>query len=448
MGLGLHGGGLSATNWLTMHGAHVLVTDLRSRAILAPSIRNIARKNRVQLVLGRHRLQDFRSADLVVQNPGVPATSPYIAEARSYGIPVVNEATLFFLHCPCPVIGITGTKGKSTTSALLFAMLKKKYGKRVHLAGNIRTSAMLDIVDTLTSQSLVVTELSSWQLEGLPVIRQSPHVALVTNLLDDHLDRYPSRAAYFRAKSLIWRWQNSDDLALLNADNTPSRNWKRKPKARVMWFSGKRWGAGVVCGISNGHVVLRNGKRQRNIIATKDSTLRGAHATSIIVPAVLIAHLYHVSIPAIRSVLRSFQGLPGRLEPVKKVRGVEYMNDTTATTPVAAQSALASFPRKVILIAGGMNKKTPYNALAVAIRKKVKHLVLLPGTGSDELTRLLKGWKHIHPAGSMHQAVTLAHALARSGDTVVLSPAGSSFNLFLHEFDRGEQFIAAVRQLK
>lgn len=448
MGLGLHGGGVATTNWLTQHGARVLVTDQRTRAILRSSVAQLQHRSRISFVLGQHRLRDFRGADMIVQNPGVPAHSSYLAEARRYGIPVVNEATLFFRYCPCPIIGITGTKGKSTTSTLTQALLKKKYGHRVVLAGNIRTTAMMDILDGLKPSSLVVLELSSWQLEGLLMMKKSPHIAVVTNLLDDHLDRYASRASYFASKSFIWRWQQNDDLVLLNWDNAPSRRWKGKPKSKELWFSADTFNHATAIGVQRGWVVERHGKVLRTIVAQKNIALRGANALSAVMPAVYVALLHGVPLNAIRTVLRRFKGLPGRLEPIGTVGGVMFINDTTATTPVAAESALKSFQNKVILIAGGMNKKTPYNALARSIQQKVKKLVLLPGTGSDELVRLLRGWKHITFAVSMHDAVTKAFHQSQRGDTVVLSPAGSSFNLFKHEFDRGDQFVNAVRALK
>lgn len=448
MGLGLHGGGVAATNWLTKHGARVLVTDKRTRSILRPSLEKLRHRSGITAVLGKHRMGDFRRADLVVQNPGVPANSPYLAEAKKNGIPVVNEAAIFFARCPCPIIGITGTKGKSTTSALTHELLKKKYGRRVVLAGNIRTTAMLDILDGLKPSSIVVLELSSWQLEGLPTVKKSPHIAVVTNLLDDHLDRYASRTSYFAAKSLIWRWQKKDDVVLLNWDNAPSLRWKGKPKSEEQWFSAKSFNHSTSAGVRNGWMVQRKGKKVIGIVQEEAIALRGAHALSAVVPAVQIALLHRVPLTAVRSVLRTFKGLPGRLEPVGIIAGVTFINDTTATTPVATQSALESFKRKIILIAGGMNKKTPYSALARSIKKKVKTLVLLPGTGSDELVRLLRGWKHIHPATSMKRAVAVSFRIAQRGDAVVLSPAGSSLNLFRHEFDRGEQFDRAVRSLK
>ncbi len=447
MGLGLHGGGLSTATWLLKHGARVLVTDTKTRTQLLPSLRRLPRNPRLAFALGGHRLEDFRSADLIVQNPGVPYNSPYLVEARKNGIEIANEATLFFDACPTQqIIAVTGSKGKSTTSVLTAALLKAQYGKRVFLAGNIRTTPMLSIVDRLSRDAIVVLELSSWQLEPFAWHKHRPHIAVVTNLLDDHLDRYPSRAAYYRAKSLIWRWQTAQDCTILNAENTPSLRWKGKTPGRTLWFSTARTvqhGAYV----RDGLLTVRLGLKEKVIAQRTDIPLPGSHMVSNALAAILVARLYHVPGERIRRTLRAFRGVPSRMERVRTVREVAFYNDTTATAPDATIAALNSFVEKPILIAGGVDKKLEYQNMARAIRARAKALILLPGSATEKLKKLLGAFSY-QEASSMAQAVRMAAGVAERGDTVILSPGAASFGLFQHEFDRGEKFVRAVKGLR
>jgi UDP-N-acetylmuramoylalanine--D-glutamate ligase len=445
MGLGLHGGGVATTKWLIRHGARVCVTDVRKRSVLRPSIKKIPKTPRCTYVLGEHRHEDFRHAACIVANPGVPRTSPYLNTARKHGIPIVNEATIFFLFCPCPIVGITGTKGKSTVSALVWRFLKKKY-RKVILAGNIRTTAMLDVLDALTARSLVVLELSSWQLEGLSCIRKSPHVSLITNYLDDHLNQYPSRQAYFSAKDIIWKYQTPRDVVVLNKDNAPLRARGRRVVSRRYWFSLAPFTE------ENGSYAKKNELRFRengsDEVVCKVGNLRiqSSHAIANVLAAIAIARIFRVPKQHIKSVLRSFRGIEGRLETVRTIRGVTYINDTAATAPVATIAALESFKHKVICIVGGVDKKLPYGPLAHALKRRAKAIILLPGTASDKLCVLLKGTKVV-PVSSMRDAVLHAASIAHEGDVVLLSPGAASFNLFLHEFDRGDAFVRIVRSL-
>lgn len=446
MGLGLHGGGLATTQWLLRHDAKVLVTDLRSAKALKPSLRQLPRTPRLRFVLGRHRHSDFRTADLVVANPDVPSHSPYLATARREGVPVVNEATIFFALCPAKIIGVTGTKGKSTVSALLFHLLKTARRKAV-LAGNIRSTAMLAVLDKLSSATTVVLELSSWQLEGLPSIRRSPEIGIITNLLDDHLNRYASKSSYFASKDSIWRYQTPADCILLNRDNRPTRVRGEKVHARRYWFSLRPFTEenGIFC--RGASFVFRSEGRETRIASTADLRLPGPHNVSNALAALCAARLMGVSSHTLRIGLRSFRGISGRLELVKNVRGVAYYNDTTATAPDAAIAALKSFDRRPIVIAGGVDKKLPYGSMARAFQQGAKRVVFLPGSATK---KLLRRWKKSIPyleAQSMEEAVQKAAALASPGDVVVLSPGAASFNLFLHEFDRGERFVRAVRSL-
>lgn len=449
MGLGLHGGGLATTQWLLKHGAHVVVTDTKTRQQLAPSLEHLPRSPRLTFTLGKHRLSDFRTADLIVQNPGVPNDSLFLREAKKHRIPIANEAAIFFDACQTHnIIAVTGTKGKSTTSTLIFRMLRARYGKRVFLAGNIRTTPMLSIVDRLNKNSVVVLELSSWQLERFRDHPCHPHIAVVTNLLDDHLNRYPSRQAYYGAKALIWKWQSSDDVTILNFDNAPSRAWQGAMKSRALWFSHRRMQRDGAF-LQNGQFVLRENGRDRRIAAMDDLQIPGEHNHMNVLAAILAARQYGVPPTTMRTVLRTFRGIAHRMERVRTLRGVVYINDTTATAPDATIAALKSFPQKSILIAGGTDKgfrTSTYQALAAAMKKSAKYLILLPGTATEKVKKLLGAFP-FQEVRSMNNAVRAAARMAEHGDVVLLSPGVASFGLFQHEFDRGEQFVAAVKKL-
>lgn len=447
MGLGLHGGGVATTNWLLRQGAKVAVTDLRKRQVLLPSIKKIRGDGRVVFILGRHRIRDFRDAQLVVANPDVPASSPYLAAARQQGIPIENEASIFFSRVPCPVIGVTGSKGKSTTTTLLYLMLRAD-DRRTVMAGNIATSAMLDVLDRLTNRSRVILELSSWQLEGLDAVRKSPSLALVTNVLDDHLNRYASRRAYAAAKARIWKWQQPDDAVILNRDNPITRSWRKRPASRVLWFSLHPFADADGAFLRKGSLVVRLHGRERIIAHRDDSVLQGNHNLQNVLAAVLAASVLHVQPGTIRRVLQGFRGLASRFELVRTVRGIHFINDTTATAPVAAIAALRSCQLPVVLIAGGADKHLPYDEFAAMIRKRTKALVLLPGSATERLKTLLRPYrKPMVEVSSMGEAVRVARHFAKEGDAVLLSPGAASFGLFLHEFDRGKQFLRALQSV-
>ena len=416
LGLGLHGGGVATTCWLYKQGARLIVSDLRSSAILKPSLAKLKCCQGIKFVLGKHREQDVKWADIVVQNPGVPRQSPYIKLAKKLGKPVVNEATLFFDRCPCPIIGITGTRGKSTTSSWIAALLKT-VNKKTVLAGNIRTLAMLEIVDKLTPGHLVVLELSSWQLEGLKAIKKAPHVAVITNLYPDHLNRYKSLVAYYQSKKEIFHYQTKGDYLILNGSQSQLRSWARQAKGTVLFFNAK----------------------------SPAASAQNAAAASI------VARLYKVNNAVIKKFLQSPPGLPGRQEVVGQKQGVTFVNDTTATTPVASLAALNRFgsvPGRILLIAGGADKGLDYKDWGQGVKKYCHEVWLLKGQASDKMARALAGFKNIHlDYTNLSGAVREAFDLSQKGDVILLSPAAASFNLWNHEFERGEEFNRAVKRL-
>ena len=472
IGLGLHGGGVGVAKFFSRLGAKVLVTDLRNKEDLKESLEQLKGKS-IKYVLNQHRPEDFINTDLVIRNPSVPDKSKYIEIAREHRVPIETDIGIFFELCPALIIGVTGSKGKSTVATLISKFLAKEHG-RVILAGNIRSS-VLQKLNKINKESLVVLELSSWQLAGLRSHRQSPHCAVFTNILPDHLNRYKSINEYIEDKKEILRWQKSKDYLILNYDDKIVRNFAQGVKSQVFYYSQDN---GLTSNLEKGRLgAFVKGEKilfdQANlgveplnrssipkfeeICSLDDISLRGKHNIDNVLAAVTVAKLYQVSNKSIKKVLNKFKSLEGRLELVKIINGVKYINDTTATIPEACLAALNSFPsnRHIILIAGGNDKNMDFSQLAEMVNRKVKKIIFLEGTATPKFEKALKGQieltssqlKVIGPLSSMEQAVVEAEKEAKEKDIVLLSPAATSFGLFRHEFERGEAFVKAVNDL-
>lgn len=471
MGLGVHGGGLGVTRYLALNGAEVTVTDLRSAEQLAPTLAQLEGLP-VRYVLGEHRLEDFSAADVVVRNPGVPRESPFLAAAREAGAAVEMEMTLFFRLCPGPILGITGTKGKTTTTLLAGAMLREQFAETV-VAGNLRVSA-LGQLPHIGAHTPVVLELSSWQLEGLGEAGLSPRWACVTNLSEDHLDRYASMDAYAEAKAQIFKHQAGDSVVVLNMDDPYARAMAAQARGEVVWFGGAMDAAAgrVVFNVPrlDGQVgqprfaMWRDGQLfwyaagQREVLCDLgDVRLTGTHNLANVAAAAALARVFGVEARQIGAAVRGFAGVPDRMETVRELDGVCYVNDTTATAPAAAIAALRSVYRPVIVIAGGADKRLDFAELAECLARRAKAVVLLAGTATPKLEQALQralardtGRDALPVSGpfdALEAALAAARGLAQPGDTVLLSPGCASFGMFRNEFDRGEQFRQLVQAL-
>jgi len=426
MGLGLHGGGVGAVKFLAQQGAKILVTDVKTKKELKESIKQL-KGYKINYVFGKHRVGDFKNADLIIKNPGVPKDSKYLKIAKKNKIPIETDIGIFLKLCPSQkIIGITGTKGKSTTATLIAKLLKTKY--KVVLAGNIRASA-LEALPKVNKDTVVVLELSSWQLEDLRSRKKSPHIAIVTNIMQDHLNRYKGMGEYIEAKKLIFKFQKPNDILILNRDDKIVKKFVKDNRAKTIFYS----------------------KKQADEYL-KNTNLLGEHNLYNISAAITVAKIFKIADSFIKRILKNFRGIEGRLEFVKEIRGIKYYNDTTATTPEATIAALKSFPKnsKIILIAGGTDKNLEFKELAKEINKRVKSLVLLPGTATEKIRREFKiqdtRYK-TQTVNSMREAVKIANKQAKKGDIVLLSPGCASFGLFKHEFDRGEKFKQCLENL-
>jgi len=463
MGLGLHGGGLGVAKFFAKHGAHVLATDIKLADELEASIEKL-KGLKIKYVLGQHRLEDFVNTNLVMQNPGVPENSKYLLAAKEHKVPIETDLGLFFDWCPAPIVGVTGTKGKSTTASLIAAMLNRVYDD-VFLAGNNRAS-VLEILPDIENNDIVVLELSSWQLAGIRSHKKSPQVAVLTNIYPDHLNRYDSLGQYIQDKKVIFKWQKPDDVLVLNYDDNVVRNFAKDARDRVCFYSltdltlvndhDDLLAQAKIGAFLQGKKIFY-GSRKHEVCQSKDFTLRGQHNIANLLAAISAVKVaYQTPSRAIRQALRHYKSLTGRLEMVAQKHEVRYINDTCATIPEATIAALKSLnEQNIILIAGGAAKGLGFQKLAKFIVKRVKVLVLLIGSATEQLEKkvrkeLVKQGKDLKivVVDSMVKAVNSACQEAASGDVVLLSPACASFGMFKHEFDRGDQFMAAVKSLK
>ena len=452
MGLGLHGGGLAAAQFLIRHGAHVTVTDLRDETVLAPSLDQLA--GPVRLVLGCHREHDFTTADLVIKNPAVPSHSRFLNAAREAGTPVENDISLFCrLHPETPVLAVTGSKGKSTTAAALHHALRRWHPDAC-LGGNITVSPLV-FADRLAPGTPVVLELSSWQLGDLPdpaVLRA--RVAIITNILPDHQDRYPSMRAYAADKLRVFTGQRASDRALLGAHTW---RWVERPPAARVWHvaDGTLRGAGLPghAGAEVDGGVLRLCAPDVGAVGALElpaGLLPGRHNLLNLAAAALgAAALVGVrKLPAAVAALADFGGLEHRLEHVAEWRGIHIVNDSAATMPHATAAALAACQSPVTLIAGGNDKELEFGALRGHLAR-VASAVLLAGTATGKLAAALAdgGVAIEGPFDDLRDAVRAALAATAAGGTLLFSPGATSFGMFAHEFERGAAFKQAVHEL-
>lgn len=428
MGLGLLGRGVGDAKFLAECGADLIVTDLKTEAELAPSLKKLAAYKNIRYVLGEHRLEDFRNRDFILKAAGVPFDSPYIAEAEQRGIPVKMSASWCAELSGVRTIGVTGTRGKTTVTRMLEAILKAATIPH-RLGGNIRGVATLPLVTTLRPRDTLLMELDSWQLQGFGDAGLSPHIAVFTTFLRDHQNYYHNDLnRYFVDKANIFHFQGSDDVLV----TTPAL--RREIQARGFTPQSK--------------IVLA----PRTLPAGWRLRVPGEHNRQNAALALATARSLGIKDTVTRRALAGFAGVSGRLELVRTVRGVAYYNDTTATTPdalYAALDALTSKRGKIILIAGGTDAELDLSQFWTRVSRAVKYLVLFNGTATHKLLEQVSQKKRdsIPVVHSMIEALRNATARARRGDVVLLSPGAKSFGIFKNEYDRGDQFMKCLRRL-
>jgi UDP-N-acetylmuramoylalanine--D-glutamate ligase len=426
MGLGLLGRGVGDAEFLATCGVEeLIVTDLKTAEELAPSIERLKEFKNITYHLGGHRLADFEGRALVIRAPNTPLDSPFIAHAREDGIPVEMDASLFAKLSPAAIVGITGTRGKSTVTHLIYEMAKA-VGKEPFLGGNERGTATLPLLATTDENSTVILELDSWQLQGFEDSKTSPHISVWTNFLPDHMNYYKGDMdRYFEDKAAIARFQKAEDFFI----TTPEIKEKIE----------KRFGA------LKGTCITDPTIPDDWVIA-----LPGEHNRRNAACARAAAQCMGISDDTIKEVLKTFSGLPGRLELLGEKNGIAFYDDANSTTPeaaIAALQALALQKRPIVLIAGGSDKELDFSALVPKIKSSVKKLILFDGKATDKIKALLpKGFAYA-PASGMDAAFSAALAAAAPGDIILISPGATSFGIFKNEYDRGDQFRAAFQKL-
>jgi len=419
IGLGRFGGGVGVTQWLCGQGAKVTVSDAASPESLAESIAALDRFD-VELHIGGHREDDFTKADLLIVNPAVPKESPLLKLAEKADVPRTSEINLFLERCPAKVVGITGSVGKSTTTAMTGKILATKY--RTFVGGNIGKS-LLNELDDMNGKDIVVLELSSFQLEDLPIVGVSPCVALVTNLAANHLDRHGTMLAYGQAKKNIFRFQHDGDVAIFNSLDREVAAWADEAPANADFFPIK--GADFSLTVPGGH-------NQLNAQA-----------------AWAIAKQFGITKKLAAAALKDFKGLPHRLAFVCEKRGIRYFNDSKSTTPAGACVALNSFDKgRVVILLGGYDKGADFTDMARLTAARAKAAVTFGKTGSAIYAAINGCLNHCESVNcdNLMQAVEHARKFARKGDVILLSPACASYDQFDNYERRGELFVKLAQQ--
>ncbi len=409
----------------------VTVLDTADRKALGQRPSNIEALG-ARVVAGRHALDDEGEYDLAVLSPGIPRSAPLVESVLRRRIDLIGELELAYTMCPCPVIAITGTNGKTTTTGLIAAMLRAA-GARVVAGGNMGPPFSALIEDSRSSDWAVI-EASSFQLEEIRTFR--PQVAVWLNFSSDHLDRYDSLEAYRAAKLRIFENQTAGDVAIVNgAESFPPL------AARAVTFSALRQGCEF--GLRDGSLITRMGEP---LLDMRQTNLRGIHNAENLMAALASGIALGYDPASLLPGLRSFCPDAHRCELVAECDGVAYINDSKATNPSALEMALRSQDRPVVLIAGGKRKGFEFDSLRSLVAKRVKAAVLI-GQVAPDIQRAWHGATACQTAGTMREAVELAASLASAGDVVLLSPGTSSFDMFQSYEDRGQQFSQAVQEL-
>ena len=477
MGLGRFGGGVDCAEFAAKAGAKVIITDLASRQQLNDSITQLEEFPDIEFHLGSHNPVDFQQADIIVVNPAVPGDNEFLELARRHNKFITSQINIFFELCPAPIIGITGTNGKSTTAALTAHLLRNRLGKsmvrdtsiehrassieNVWLSGNIGNEPLLTRLNQIAPVHLVVLELSSFQIEQLAQIQKAPKVALLTNLTPNHLDRYGTFADYCAAKENIFKFQ-----VRRVGFSPPNKTWWGKPhptenrpavsifnaedKLGTEWFEKYKKDTGRIC--------IKFSTEDVSEEIRDSFPLPGRANLSNLAAALCIARHFGADNDRVKSSLREFKPLPYRLELVEQIRGVCWYNDSKATTPQSTIASLEAFEQPVIIIAGGYDKNLSFDELGQKIAQKARAAILMGATGqkiadaierelATEVTEETERAIKIEIVDSLAQAVDLASRLAVSGDVVLLSPACASYDMFDNFQQRGREFTRLVHQI-
>ena len=437
--VGLGKSGVASALFLKAHGARVTVSDTKSGDELRNEI-PVLLDHGITVETGGHGERTFRGQDLIVISPGVPVDAPPLVQARTLGEPVIGEVELAAQFLPGPIVAVTGSNGKTTTTTLTGEIMTGS-GFPTLVGGNIGTPA-ISLADRATRETVIVLEISSFQLETIESFR--PKVAVVLNVTPDHLDRHRTFEVYVDAKARIFENQNDGDFAVLNADDPTCVTMSSRTRAQVFWFSRQKevkQGAWVRDGV----ILFRDESKQREIMQVSEIPLKGAHNLENVLAAVCAGRLMGCAPEKIRSAVRNFKAVEHRLEFVATIRGVDYYNDSKATNVDATIKALESFPANIHLILGGKDKGSDYSVLNDLLRQRVKKVYTI-GAAAKKIESQIKGVEVV-PAETLENAIRKANAVAQPGDVVLLAPACASFDQFKNYEHRGKTFKEIVNAL-
>jgi UDP-N-acetylmuramoylalanine--D-glutamate ligase len=437
--VGLGKSGVASALFMKSHGARVTVSDTKSGDELRNEI-PVLLDHGITVETGGHGDRTFRGQDLIVVSPGVPVDAPPLVQARSLGETVIGEIELAAQFLPGPIVAITGSNGKTTTTTLTGEILTASDFSTL-VGGNIGTPA-ISLAERAKPETVVVLEISSFQLETIRTFR--PKVAVVLNVTPDHLDRHRTFEIYTDAKARIFENQQGSDFAVLNADDPTCVAMGARTRAQVFWFSRQKevqQGAWV----RDGNIVFRDSKGQREILQVSEIPLKGTHNLENVLAAVCSGVLMGCTPEKIRQAVRDFKAVEHRLEFVATIGGVDYYNDSKATNVDATIKALESFPANIHLILGGKDKGSDYTVLNDLIRQRVKCIYTI-GAAAAKIEAQVKGAEVVH-AETLENAIRKAHGAAQSGDIVLLAPACASFDQFKSYEHRGRLFKEVVGAL-
>ncbi len=461
--VGLAREGAAVAQFLAHHGAQVTITDAKPASALSRWLEQVQALP-VTLCLGAHpdKLLNPARTDFLVVSPGVPLTIPFLQRARANGLPLTTESRLFCQLCPAPIVGISGSSGKTTTATLVGNILAAS-GYATHVGGNIGRP-LINALPAIAPADRVVLELSSFQLEYFhgrlnrqaaiaPALRplfqsRSPSLGALLNITPNHLDRHKTMAAYTQAKRSLVDYITPEQTAVMGRDNAITRQIGRELAADVRWFS-RNGPVQTGAYVADGQIMLARQGQLTPVCRVEAIKLRGEHNQYNVLAAAAIAEAAGADAPAIAQVVTSFTGVAHRLEVVARQQGVTYINDSIATSPERLIAGLNSFTEPIILLAGGKDKDLPWQEAARHILKQVKHLMLF-GQAEELVFHTIEGQRQpadalsVYRCGALAQAVLQARALARPGDVVLLSPGGTSYDAYPDFAARGEHFKRLV----
>jgi UDP-N-acetylmuramoylalanine--D-glutamate ligase len=448
--LGLARQGIALTRYFAEGGAEVVVSDLKPREALSDACQALSDLP-VEYVFGGHPPALLERADLLCLSGGVPAGLPLALQARELGIKVTNDAQLFLEICPAPVIGITGSAGKSTVTTLVGRMASYQFEgfeSRAWIGGNIGRPLLTDLPD-IGTDDLVIMELSSFQLE---LITTSPYVAGVLNVTPNHLDRHRTMEAYTAAKRRILDFQSNEDIAVLGREDPGAWTLREHVQGRLISFGWSAPEDGDGTYIEDGIILLRVGMKDVEISPVGEVELRGEHNLLNVLASCAIAAAVDITPQAMVAGIHGFQGLEHRLEFVRRIDGADWYNDSIATSPERAIAAIRAFDEPLVLLAGGRDKDLPWGDFATLVRQRIDHLILF-GEAAEKITHVIKtspGPNKVQSfeiCAGLEAAVQQAKRVAAPGDVVLLAPGGTSFDEFVDFAERGEVYRALVEGL-